>query len=1227
MVAICQGGTTAALGGSFGGGATSAVWSDGAAGGSFTGNGGAAPGTATYTAAAGAPASVTLTLTTAGGSCGTTSANKVLTVNPRPTVNVGGAIGAICQSGTTVALGGSYGGSATSAVWSDGAAGGSFTGNGGGAPGTATYTAAAAAPASVTLTLTTAGGLCGPATASKVITVNPNPTVNVGGAMAAICQGGTTAALGGSFGGGATSAVWSDGAAGGSFTGNGGAAPGTATYTAAAGAPASVTLTLTTAGGSCGTTSANKVLTVNPRPTVNVGGAIGAICQGGTTVALGGSYGGSATSAVWSDGAAGGSFTGNGGATPGTATYTAAAAAPASVTLTLTTAGGLCGPATASKVITVNPNPTVNVGGAMAAICQGGTTVALGGSFGGGATSAVWSDGAAGGSFTGNGGAAPGTAIYTAAAAAPASVTLTLTTAGGSCGTTSANKVLTVNPNPTVNVGGAMAAICQGGTTAALGGSFGGGATSAVWSDGAAGGSFTGNGGATPGAATYTASVASGTPVTLTLTTGGGSCGTTFATKILTVNPNPNLVITNPVAVCAPALVNLTAPAITAGSTPGLILTYWTNAGATIALGTPAAVNASGTYYIKGTVVATGCFNIQPVVVTINPAKPAVPTISGVSPVCQSQLGVGYSVPFDATVTNYVWSFDAGLSATLLAPINQRTISVNFSGTSVSGNVRITAQNGCGDNGPSLPFAITVTPLPVAAISYAGSPFCKTLVVGQSVTQTGTAGGTYSAAPAGLTINGATGAIVPSTSTAGLYTVTYTIAAAGGCGVVTATTPVTITTLPTAAISYTGSPWCSTAGVQNVTLVGTAGGTYTAAPAGLTIDAVTGAITPGTSTAGAYTVTYTIAAAGGCAVVTATAAVTITALPVATISYAGSPFCRTLGAGQAVTRTGTAGGSYSALPAGLTLDAVTGAINPSTSTAGIYTVTYTIAAAGGCAIVTTTTPVTITALPVATINYAGSPFCKTLGAGQAVTQTGTAGGAYSALPAGLTIDAVTGSINPSTSTAGLYTVTYTIAAAGGCAVVTATAAVTITTLPVATISYAGSPFCKTLGAGQAVTQTGTAGGAYSALPAGLTLDAVTGAINPSTSTAGAYTVTYTIAAAGGCAVVTATTPVTITALPVATISYAGSPFCKTLVLGQSVTQTGLAGGTYSALPAGLTINGATGAYCTKYKYCRVIYSNLYDCSSRRMWCCYGNYPSHYNYIADSRYLIYRITLV
>ena len=106
-----------------------------------------------------------------------------------------------------------------------------------------------------------------PATSNVItMTVNPNPTVNAGGALTGICQGGTTTALGGSVGGGATGGTWSDGGAGGTFTPN--ATTLNATYTAAANAPATITLTLTTSGGSCGTTSANKSLTVKTQPAV-----------------------------------------------------------------------------------------------------------------------------------------------------------------------------------------------------------------------------------------------------------------------------------------------------------------------------------------------------------------------------------------------------------------------------------------------------------------------------------------------------------------------------------------------------------------------------------------------------------------------------------------------------------------------------------------------------------------------------------------------------------------------------------------------------------------------------------------------------------------------------------------------------------------------------------------------------------------------------------------------
>jgi gliding motility-associated-like protein len=458
----------------------------------------------------------------------------------------------------------------------------------------------------------------------------------------------------------------------------------------------------------------------------------------------------------------------------------------------------------------------------------------------------------------------------------------------------------------------------------------------------------------------------------------------------------------------------------------------------------------------------------------------------------------------------------------------------------------------------------TITARPIATITYAGSPYCSNGGTA-SVSLTGTSGGTFSST-SGLSINSSTGAINLGASTAGTYTVTYTIAAAGGCPAVTATDDVTITRMPTASISYPGSPYCSTGGTATVSLTGTAGGVFSSTP-GLAITSSNGDIDISGSVPGTYMVTYTISG-GGCPTVTTSTSVTITAMPAASINYAGSPYCSNSGTGDA-TITGTTGGVFTASPAGLSINSATGDVNLAASTPGTYTVTYTISG-GGCPTVTASTSITITAQPNATIDYAGDPYCSSGGTAN-VTLTGTAGGTYSS-SAGLSINGSTGAINLGASTPGGYIVTYSIPASGGCAAFSTSAAVTIVAASSATISYSGSPYCNNGTAN--VTLTGYAGGTFSST-AGLSINSSTGAINLSASTPGTYIVTYTIPASAPCPAVTTTASITILNGPAATITYAGSPYCMNGGTA-NVTLTGTAGGTFSST-AGLTINSSTGA--------------------------------------------------
>ena len=143
-----------------------------------------------------------------------------------------------------------------------------------------------------------------------------------------------------------------------------------------------------------------------------------------------------------------------------------------------------------------------------------------------------------------------------------------------------------------------------------------------------------------------------------------------------------------------------------------------------------------------------------------------------------------------------------------------------------------------------------------------------------------------------------TGVTLSGTTTLPLNTLNFALAATGGtltvtpgnlCGTGTSSAiPVSINSLTPAAISYGAAGYCTAASPASVTQSGPAGGTYTVSPAGLTINASSGQITPATSTAGTYIVTYTYTS--GCTGTTTTN-VTINAIPAITATATPSVFC------------------------------------------------------------------------------------------------------------------------------------------------------------------------------------------------------------------------------------------------------------------------------------------------------------------------------------------------
>lgn len=548
-------------------------------------------------------------------------------------------------------------------------------------------------------------------------------------------------------------------------------------------------------------------------------------------------------------------------------------------------------------------------------------------------------------------------------------------------------------------------------------------------------------------------------------------------------------------------------------------------------------------------------------------------------------LTVTWSGEVDLTPANVKWYTQPFYGTPIATGMTYTTPYIEYTQTFY---VDYIGDDGCSECDRLMVRAVIADQVITPQVIYTSLVFCNSANQNFVPTIVGANGGTFSISPSveASSFNTATGAFNPSGLTAGVYVVTFTPEIVIGCNSNPVTVNLTVTNAPVQpGISYSNSNYCSSSIPVSVIQTGTSGGNYSASPSGLTINSTSGELTPSTSQTGSYTVTYLVPGGGGCAPVSATTNVSILKLPTATIAYNG-PFTQNQGP-QQVALTGTddyQGGTYSA-GAGLTIDANSGEITPSTSTAGDYTVTYTKSAVSPCTdnLVATTT-VTIFGLPTAQIGVSGQPVCLG-GIEPEITFTGLGGAKpytfFYTINDGSTQDISTAAeastvtlAHPSLN-AGSYVYkilsvtdgnnsTYSYIAGGEPQIT-----VTATAPQVANFEYTETPYCSNGTNPLPTYLVGGVAGTFTSANGLVFVSDATGEIDLASSTAGTYVVTNTLAATGGCDVITANTSVTITKLPIAGFSYANATYCQLDTDPIVTLEDGAQHGVYTSDPAGI----------------------------------------------------------
>ena len=477
-----------------------------------------------------------------------------------------------------------------------------------------------------------------------------------------------------------------------------------------------------TASNTCGSSTAIYLVTINPTPDGGVIGGPTTVCEGvsitltNTTTTPGGTWASSTTNAT----------------VDASGVVTGVLAGSATISYTYS---NMCGSATSTYAITVNPQPVAGNITGPASVCE---TAGI---------SLADVTGDAGGAWTSSDNTlATVDASGNVTGVLAGSVTISYTTSTV-CGSASATYAVTVNPQPNAGTITGPTNVCEGVTITLSNPTDLAGGT---WSS-----SSIAN--ATVDASGNVTGILNGSTVITYLSS--TVCGVASATYGITVDPQPNAgTITGVTTLCATYTTTL--------STDGAAGGVWSSSDNTIAtvdasgIVTGVAAGAATISYTSTTVCGT---QNATAVVTIN-ASPAAGTVVGSVPSCVGSA----TIVSDVTGTG-TWSSSDNSVATVDASGNVSAVG--------AGNVTITyTVTGSGCDGIAT-LSGTIYDVPVVSAISGSSSVC----IGGSTTLTDTAtlGGVWSSSNTAIASVDAGGIVTG--VTAGTAVITFMETNAGGC--------------------------------------------------------------------------------------------------------------------------------------------------------------------------------------------------------------------------------------------------------------------------------------------------------------------------------------------------------------------------------------------------------------------------------------------------------------